>query len=264
MQVAIAQSKLEDAHDALARALRKYPLRGDTEGCPCCVSPNDHAELRSGNLRRYAFKAMTTWGDETDFKHFLPVMLAELTPANDFFPRTVHEGACDLDCLASKLSYANWQQWPANEQQAVLECLQAWWRVCLSLLEQAFTELLAGRAPENWGDSVEPAYRELKESKLLTAKWLQQIWREAWQPLPSQSLDVYVQSPRFLLFMDWLYYAYCYKSILPADSDLDPNTHAYVEAGFFYYSNFSPELAQRCSDLLYCLEHSPPLGSDAA
>ena len=50
------------------------------EGCPCCVSGSDEDNIHSKQLRqlngddlsRYAFKAMTTWGDIEDFKYYLP------------------------------------------------------------------------------------------------------------------------------------------------------------------------------------------------
>jgi len=143
MNLTEAHNKLAQAHAALAATFAKYPMRG-----PCCVSAADHAELRSGNLRRYAFKAMTTWGDEADFKHFLPALLLALTPTTDYYPGTIHKGACDLHCFAGKLAYAKWQAWPVAEQQAVVNCLRAWWLVCLALLQQEFMEFLAGRSAE--------------------------------------------------------------------------------------------------------------------
>jgi len=50
------------------------------EGCPCCVSNEDKEKLHTKELRlleesdisRYAFRALTTWGDIDDFKHYLP------------------------------------------------------------------------------------------------------------------------------------------------------------------------------------------------
>jgi hypothetical protein len=259
MDLAAAHRELAQAHGALAAVFAKYPLRADTDGCPCCVSAVDHAELQSGNLRRYAFKAMTTWGNKLDFKHFVPLLVAALTPVSRYYPGTVHDGACDLQCFAHKLAYAHWQTWPAEEQQAVRNCLRAWWRVCLSLLKQEFGEFLAGRSADGWGNSVEPAYQELVQSELLPAAWLQQVWYEAMQPAPAQAAAAYVQSPAFLLLVDWLDEFHYYADAKPPEVSMDPAIRQYLEAGFFYYTDFSPALAQRLSELLHYLEHSLPL-----
>jgi hypothetical protein len=259
MHLAAAQNSLTQARHVLATVFVKYPLRDDTDGCLCCVSAADHAELQSGNLRRYAFKAMSTWGNELDFKHFVPALLAALTPASKYYPGTVHDGACDLQCFANKLAYAHWENWPIEEQQAVLGCLRAWWLVCLSLLEQEFGEFLAGRSAEGWGNSVEPAYKELEQSGLLPAALLQQTWYEAQQPAPNQSSAAYVQSPAFLLLVDWLYHFHYWEGAASPEVSFDPKVRQYLEAGFFQYVDFSPDLAQRLSNLLYYLENSIPL-----
>jgi hypothetical protein len=258
MHISTAQAALVQAHTALATVFAKYPLRDDTQGCPCCVSAADHAELRSGNLRRYAFKAMTTWGNEADFKHFLPALLSALTPASDYYPGVIHDGACDLHCFASKLAYAHWQAWPTEEQQAVLDCLRAWWLVCLALLQREFTEFLAGRSAEGWGNSIDPAYQELAASGLLPTAWLQQAWHEALQPAPNQPSADYVKSPAFLLFADWLYHFLYRNETMPAEVSFNPDTRRYLEDGFFQYTVLAPQIAERLSNLLYCLDHSVP------
>lgn len=256
MTLAAAHNELTQAHASLAVVFAKYPMRGTVDGCPCCVSAADHAELRSGNLRRYAFKAMTTWGDEADFKHFLPALLLALTPNSDYYPGTVHEGACDLHCFAGKLAYAQWRTWPAAEQQAVQDCLRAWWLVCLALLQQEFAEFLAGRSAEGWGNSVGPAYEELVESALLPNTWLRLIWYEALQPAPSQPSPAYVQSPAFFLLVDWLHHFIYRDETMSVEGGFKPEVRRYLEAGFFQYADSAPQLAQRLSDLLHCLEHS--------
>lgn len=259
MDLAAARSNLAQAQSALAEVFAKYPLRSDTDGCPCCVSADDHAELQSGNLRRYASKAMTTWGNEADFKHFLPAILAALTSDSSYYPGTVHDGACDLQCFANKLAYAHWQNWPVEEQRAVLECLRAWWLVCLSLLQQDFAAFLAGRSADGWGNSVEPAYQELVQSDLLAADWLQQTWYEAQQPARNQPATIYVKSPAFLLLVDWLYHFHYLQGAASPEVSFDPKVRQYLEEGFFYYTDFSLDLTQRLSNLLYYLEHSIPL-----
>ncbi|MDO7884924.1 hypothetical protein Q5H89_06100 [Hymenobacter sp. CA2-7] len=259
-----AQRELAQAHAALAAVFAKYPLRGTADGCPCCVSAADHAELRSGNLRRYAFKAMTTWGSEADFKHFLPALLSALTPDFTYYPGTIHEGACDLRCFAGKLAYAHWQAWPAEEQQVVLDCLRAWWLVCLALLRAEFAEFLAGRSADGWGNSAGPAYQELAESELPPAAWLRQLWYEALQPAPSQPVAAYVKSPAFLLLVDWLHHFLYRDETMPVAAGFKQAAQRYLEEGFFQYADLAPKLAQRLSDLLYCLENSTPPATSGA
>ncbi|MFB9902552.1 hypothetical protein [Allokutzneria oryzae] len=109
-----------EAVERLYQVFGRYPLRAVVEGCPHCVGPEDHATLRaaplrvltSAQLKRFAAKAMTTWGDEDDFRHFLPRLL-ELG---------------DLDGLGGKLRHANWSQWPADERAAVDGFLSELWR----------------------------------------------------------------------------------------------------------------------------------------
>ncbi len=258
MDLVVARNELARAHSALVEAFAGYPLRGSAAGCPCCVSAADHAELRSGNLRRYAFKAMTTWGNEADFKHFLPVLLTALTPDSTYYPGTVHDGACDIQCFTNKLAYARWQSWPTTEQYAVVDCLQTWWLVCLALVQQEFVEFLAGRSAAGWGNSAGPTYQELVRSDLLATAWLQEAWYDAIQPLPNQSSSAYVQSPAFLALVDWLHHFHYLAGAEPSIIRRTPIILQYLEEGFFYYSSLSPELAHRLSDLLYHLAHTIP------
>lgn len=113
-----------DAIAGLYAVFARYPQRA-IEACPCCVSSEDLTRLARLPLRRlterhlstYAVKALTTWGDEADFKHFLP-RLFELALDSDSWP-------LDLDHLAIKLEYAEWQRWPEHERAAVAELFAA-------------------------------------------------------------------------------------------------------------------------------------------
>jgi hypothetical protein len=145
-----------------------------------------------------------------------------------------------------------------EEQQAVRACLRAWWLVCLALVQQEFAEFLAGHSAAGWGDSVGPAYQELTESGLLPAAWLQQTWHEMLQPTPGQPATDYVKSPAFLMLADWLHHFLYRNGIMPLECGRTPVTQGYLEEGFFQYVSSAPQLAQRLSDLLHCLEHSPP------
>jgi hypothetical protein len=123
---------LQEAVERLYEVFARYPLAEQIYGCGHCVSPEDHQRIRSKPLReltkedlsRYAHKAMSTWGDEADFKHFLPRLL-ELLTFVDEWPLTV-------DRLAAKLEEANWRNWPEPEHIAVEEYLMALWRFGLT------------------------------------------------------------------------------------------------------------------------------------
>ncbi len=62
--------------------------------------------ISSGDVSRYAFKALTTWGDEADLRHFLP-RLCELL-CNKEYP-------WDPELLLDKLLYAKSSSWPDDE-----------------------------------------------------------------------------------------------------------------------------------------------------
>src|SRR6185369_16388291 len=96
------------------------------KGCPCCVSNSDKEKIHSKRLReldgddlsRYAFKAMTTWGDTEDFKHYLP-RIFELLSTTDFI--------IDTFIVLGKLEYGKWKTWAEKEQIAIETFLYAWW-----------------------------------------------------------------------------------------------------------------------------------------
>ncbi|WP_426491562.1 hypothetical protein [Hymenobacter sp. 102] len=96
------------------------------EACPCCITAAENivlctvplADLSEAQLQRYAFKAMTTWGNTTDFRYFLPRLLElSLRPDADIEKETVF----------CKLELAGWTSWPAAEQAAIREALLTWW-----------------------------------------------------------------------------------------------------------------------------------------
>ena len=90
------------------RTFAVYPLRTDTGPCSCCHSPQDNHRLCAKplrmlgpkDLRTYAYDALYTWGDEVDFKHFLPRIMELLAQANGDGPAFV-----DPESVFHKLSY---------------------------------------------------------------------------------------------------------------------------------------------------------------
>ena len=126
------------AIDELYHTFSGYPVRS-VDGCAHCVEDADHAplhahplrQLTANDLRRYAGKARTTWGDSRDFRHFLP-RLCELL--------AVEDGLAEPEIALGKLDYAGWRTWPGQEQRGIEAYLHALWR---SMLGDFPTRILA-------------------------------------------------------------------------------------------------------------------------
>lgn len=66
---------------------------------------------------------MATWGDEDDFRHFLPRVL-ELAASDHYL-------LVDIELILGKLSYAGWWEWPAAERHAIESFLSLRWNAGL-------------------------------------------------------------------------------------------------------------------------------------
>lgn len=163
------EKSLRETIEHLYSAFARYPLRKHVEGCPCCVSEPDKKRLEAkplrqllaGDLRRYAFKAMTTWGDKNDFRHFLPRIL-ELLISNDGIE-------CDEEVVLGKLALAKWHDWPVPEQSAVREYFHAGWTTILFTSEPTV-------APDSWlcglgraGEDLQPYLNEWTNARNASA-----------------------------------------------------------------------------------------------
>lgn len=99
--------------------------------CPCCVSEDDIAalfstplsQLPAKNFSHYGWKAMTTWGEENEWKHFLPRLL-ELSLEAD------GPGGLGIEWVGNKFSTVDWRAWPSQE----VESLRDFWRELISLV----------------------------------------------------------------------------------------------------------------------------------
>jgi hypothetical protein len=126
------EASLQLAVEELYGCFKRYKLLQHVDGCPHCVGDRDHAtihaaplrELTSEQLSKYAFKALTTWGDANDFRHFLPRIfeLIAFDPA----------WGVEIEVVTGKLSYTSWNRWPEFEQTAVRDFFSAWWLAALS------------------------------------------------------------------------------------------------------------------------------------
>lgn len=136
--------ELKIAIEDLYKTFAIYPFKSSMEGCPCCVSNADKEQLHTKQLRqleeedlsRYAFKAMTTWGDTDDFKHYLP-RIFELLATTNFI--------VDTFVVLGKLDYGKWRTWTENEQKSITYFLLAWWTNLIKnksyFDKEAFTEI---------------------------------------------------------------------------------------------------------------------------
>ena len=119
------RASLEDAIERLYGVFARYRRPAVVEGCPCCVGAADQAKLHARplralgeeELRRYAFKALTTWGTEDDLRHFLPRIL-ELVASSGL--------GVDPQTVLGKLAYGHWERWPEDERAAIRAFLDAW------------------------------------------------------------------------------------------------------------------------------------------
>jgi hypothetical protein len=119
-------NELRAAIENLYATFASYQLREDTNACPCCHGPEDEKRLHRAPLRRltpgdleaYAFDALYVWGDETDFKHFLPCIFELSTHGDEFV---------DQQVVLKKLDHSEWRYWPEAEQRAVEQFFGALW-----------------------------------------------------------------------------------------------------------------------------------------
>ncbi len=121
---------LADAVERLYQVFAAYPLKERLDSCPHCELDAAERQLHVRPLREmtwadlgvYSFKALTSFGDIEDFKHFLPRVL-ELY--------VLHHAAAPhpLFMLFGKLDAAGWTTWPFEEATALRAFLDAWKRV---------------------------------------------------------------------------------------------------------------------------------------
>jgi hypothetical protein len=129
IQSHFARTELSRAIDDMYEAFDAYPLEARIDICPHCeldaAERRLHArplrELTWADLGLYSFRAMTTFGDVEDFKHFLP-RLVELYVRD-------HRGApYTLFMVFGKIEAAGWTAWPSGEVAAIRAVVEAWQR----------------------------------------------------------------------------------------------------------------------------------------
>ena len=229
-------SELEIATENLYITFSKYPLKSTIEGCPCCVSDSNKSTLHSKQLRelededlsRYAFKAMTTWGDLNDYKHYLP-RIFELTAKRKLI--------VDTFVTLGKLEYGNWNQWDKQEQESIFEFLNAWWKYDVNSSNYFDTEVLI------------ELHKYLKDLKPMLKNW-----------------NVNIETQGFRNFVELVEYHYheiagkntTFKSLSNAEMKIFKNwimsNVEKLESGFFKFENDDKEFSESISNALYIIE----------
>jgi len=113
--------------ERLYEAFASYPLKPRLDACPHCISEDAEASLHALSLRHmdwwdfgiYPFKAITTFGDLDDFKHFLPRLF-------ELYLLRPEQARYDVSIFLSKLTYAKWHEWPTSEVVAIRAFVAYW------------------------------------------------------------------------------------------------------------------------------------------
>jgi hypothetical protein len=194
-------SALEIAIKTIYRRLEVYrqparsawsPYSGITEKDAAKLYSKPLPQLSPDDLERYARSAMTTWGDETEFKHYLPRMLELMV---------MEPGWTDAQILIGRLTLAGWSQWPIAEREAVTGYLRALWSWALDAgpdvvnagaLLRGFAEAAmdVGPALDEWhANRNVNATRQIahvlleEEDDLLSGQGLRRAWGTAATPV---------------------------------------------------------------------------------
>ncbi|HLP51858.1 MAG TPA: hypothetical protein VK154_13310 [Chitinophagales bacterium] len=177
----------------------------------------------------FTHKALTTWGEVEDFKHFLP-RIFELMATSEF--------ADDVTILY-KLDYGEFDTWDETEKDAVKQFLLAWW-ADVAAHKNWFNKELFIEALKRTGD-IKP----LLQSWVINEK--------------DNSIRNIVNFIHFH-FIDVIKPAYLFKQMEQADrlyfiKWINRQTPL-LENAFFHFEKKDPEFAQEISNALYILEHN--------
>lgn len=121
---------LTQSLESLYGEFAKYPA-SDMSGSPAYEDLSEWnkellskplRELTENDLSRYVGKAMTTWGNAVDFKHFLPRILDLV---GQFRP------PYETDVVFGKIELADWKSWPDSEKQCLYDYWIALWQELL-------------------------------------------------------------------------------------------------------------------------------------
>lgn len=230
--------ELKTAIEVLYNTFSIYPSPFDMNSCPCCISIDDkkkiHSkplyQLDSEDLDRYTFKAITTWGNTNDFKHFLPRIFELLATGSLMINTSV---------VLNKLDYGKWTNWNNEEQQAIQNFLLEWW-----------ADIIKNKSYFDTEDFVE-IYKLLGNLKLMLNRWEISYDNYSFKHLIyliEYDFDDLINSTgSFKNFganfkNDLLKWLFDKKNI--------------IENGFFYFEKTNSEFTENISNALFIIEHS--------
>lgn len=110
-------------------------------------------KLTREHIDWYCTSAITTVGSVSDFKFYLPRILELLV--------VKASPALDVPSAFSKLSYAEWQNWPIGERKSLLAYFDALWESTLSVFPQATSA----------GDCLDGLGQVVKDLKPYLTRW---------------------------------------------------------------------------------------------
>ena len=254
---------LQRAVRDLYRVFGRYPFRPEMEKDPCFPGFCDDTLFRSTQLEKlpaeafewYMGKAITTWGDDRDFRHFLPRILELLSlriEEHDINSRI------DLLFLTFKLEDGKWREWPEKEQAAIEGFFLALWRCVLAMLPW----------PYELGSDVSQFFENLHRIDVSTALFI-----EAWDadlrshPMPLPAV-VHLASEVWSHVGEGSNEGFaCQVQLLSAQSPerrlwqwlLSADLLHWLEEGFFLYENteYGRDISQAHWILALAHEHLP-------
>lgn len=133
---------LKEATENVYARFSKYHVEGNlrARSCDCCVTDKAIRQLLSkplkklneDDLRWFMSKAMTTFGNVQDYKHFLPRILELMQyPNSDFIEDFI---------IYEKLNYSEWETWDVHEIDAIDNYFLALWVDTLKSEDILFSE----------------------------------------------------------------------------------------------------------------------------
>ena len=230
--------EFEIAIEELYKTFAKYPLNSTIEGCPCCVAGTDKSTLHSKHLRelededisRYAFKAMTTWGDVNDFKHFLP-RIFELSSSGKLM--------VDTFVVLRKLDYGNWTSWESQEVLTINKFLKHWWKYDINTNEFIDSEILC---------EINKLIRDLPS---MLADWIVDL-----ETVGFKNYVEFIENHYHELKETSKYFKELNEQEVETVKKWIESNSSQLEVGFFKFESVDKEFSDRISNVLYMVESS--------
>jgi hypothetical protein len=118
-------TELQGCIEELYDCFRKYPLRPKTNSGAISEAHLHVVGIRHlpvAAFKDYLPRAMNSWGNVKDFKHFVPRLLELLATT---WP-------CDAFFMFTRLQAADWRHWPDVERAAVEKFFMVVWKIRLA------------------------------------------------------------------------------------------------------------------------------------